>query len=661
MTNRIEVGRKWLVGVTLAVTPALVAATGLDISLTDQETIAVSPALIDASGRDVALIDAEPIAVSPALVAASGQMVEITEADEIGVSPSVVTLVGLDVTLIDIEPIAVTPSVVNVTGLNAALSDQAPINVTTGVVAAVGLDVTLTDAEPINVTVAIVAAVGQNADLTDDATIAVSPATVGVTGLNASIGGDIPVTAGVVGVTGLDVLIGGTIPVTAGVVGVTSVDVPLSDTETIAVSPATVGVTGLNADLIEAETIDVIAGVVGVSAFEISLTDAEPIDVTAAIVAAVGQTVSLTANVANITIVLAGPQAANGDIPIEYTITVDDPTVEVIAFEASAADPDDPNDFGGSGAPTYIDLGTANMTTTGSGIDVNIPDNLGGDYQFGFLPTNGGASDITITGDVTVTSTVIDVTAGTVAAIGLNADLTEGAIIDVTAGTVAATGLSVDLTESEVIDVTAGIVAVVGQNVDLTTPSSGVTDDFSGYTVGQALDAQTNYSAWAEMDGGTGTLDVVSGDAIEMDAIDSDDGVEWDGVDPGSDDTYLELDVEIVDQASGNTTRIRAAIGDVEFRAIGTGSVQMRQPIGGPVLDSDSVTWTGATQQTLRFERDVTNSQCRQLLDGVQETIETGMTFGAGATDRVWKFGIGISDSHAAGDIRIVEVRTGAL
>jgi pectate lyase len=120
-----------------------------------------------------------------------------------------------------------------------------------------------------------------------------------------------------------------------------------------------------------------------------------------------GFSLSITNNVvANITITGIGPQAANGNVPVSYTISQDDATVEAVLF--LAADPDPvASDFNTGAATGYIDIGQVALTTAGSGITLTGPDGLQGNYKLALLPTGGGNADVVVSASFALDSTVV--------------------------------------------------------------------------------------------------------------------------------------------------------------------------------------------------------------------------------------------------------------
>ncbi len=111
-------------------------------------------------------------------------------------------------------------------------------------------------------------------------------------------------------------------------------------------------------------------------------------------------TITEASSVATLSFDSAGPQETDGDVPISYTISAND-TVELVLFAAAEADPD-AADFDGGGAPTYIDLGPASLTTGGAAIDVSIPSDLSGSYKIAGLPSGGGDVDVAVSAAFTV-------------------------------------------------------------------------------------------------------------------------------------------------------------------------------------------------------------------------------------------------------------------
>lgn len=91
-----------------------------------------------------------------------------------------------------------------------------------------------------------------------------------------------------------------------------------------------------------------------------------------------------------------GPQDGDdGDVPVDYDILPDDPTVEAVLFLSTDPDPD-AADFNTGASSGYIDLGQVALTTAGSGINLALPAGLDDTYKLGLLPTGGGTADIAV-------------------------------------------------------------------------------------------------------------------------------------------------------------------------------------------------------------------------------------------------------------------------
>ena len=102
-----------------------------------------------------------------------------------------------------------------------------------------------------------------------------------------------------------------------------------------------------------------------------------------------------------IAITSAGPQAANGDVPISYSINKDDPAVLCMAFDAALPDPV-AADFGGDNAPAYVDQGSVSLTASGGPIDIEIAGIFDGPVKMAFLPSGGGNADVAVSGAFTL-------------------------------------------------------------------------------------------------------------------------------------------------------------------------------------------------------------------------------------------------------------------
>jgi hypothetical protein len=102
-----------------------------------------------------------------------------------------------------------------------------------------------------------------------------------------------------------------------------------------------------------------------------------------------------------IVITSAGPQAANGDVPISYSIDKDDPAVRCVVFDAAAPDPV-AADFGGNNEPAYVDQGSVSLTASGGPIDIEIAGLFEGPVRMAFLPTGGGNGDVAVSGAFTL-------------------------------------------------------------------------------------------------------------------------------------------------------------------------------------------------------------------------------------------------------------------
>lgn len=159
------------------------------------------------------------------------------------------------------------------------------------------------------------------------------------------------------------------------------------------------------------------SGTTDTTGFEITgLTDDVEVDIALRAVNAAGNgTASATKAVtpteavtpAVITINSIGPQDGDGgEVPVDYTIDKDDATVEAVVYAASEAPPG-AADFGGGGDPAYIDLGPVALDTSGTPIELALPDDLDGSYRLALLPTGGGDGDVAVSAAVSI-NTVAD-------------------------------------------------------------------------------------------------------------------------------------------------------------------------------------------------------------------------------------------------------------
>lgn len=168
------------------------------------------------------------------------------------------------------------------------------------------------------------------------------------------------------------------------------------------------------------------------------------------------------ATFAEITIETWGPQAApHGDVPVEYT-TDQAVTVDAVLYLASAGDPTASSQFNGGDAD-YIDLGDIALTVAGSPVNVDIPDELTGDYKLALLEQ--GAPDVNIvtsTGSTAI-NTVTEAAgaaAGAASVAGAGASEAEAAGASAGAATAGAVGDSV--TEEVGAGASAGATTVSG-------------------------------------------------------------------------------------------------------------------------------------------------------------------------------------------------------
>lgn len=107
-----------------------------------------------------------------------------------------------------------------------------------------------------------------------------------------------------------------------------------------------------------------------------------------------------------VSILSVGPQdGAGGDVPVSYTIS-ENATCEAVLYLATEPAPG-AGDFGGAGAPTYIDLGPLALTTAGTPVDLAVPDGLENTYKLALLPAGGGDGDVVESGPVSVSTPTV--------------------------------------------------------------------------------------------------------------------------------------------------------------------------------------------------------------------------------------------------------------
>jgi hypothetical protein len=100
-----------------------------------------------------------------------------------------------------------------------------------------------------------------------------------------------------------------------------------------------------------------------------------------------------------------GPQEAGGNVPVSYSIDKTDTGVAAVLFAAAEATPQ-AADFNGGGAPAYADLGTLTLDTSGTPLDLALPDGLDGSYRLALLPTDGGDAHVAVSAAVTIDTVV---------------------------------------------------------------------------------------------------------------------------------------------------------------------------------------------------------------------------------------------------------------
>lgn len=104
-------------------------------------------------------------------------------------------------------------------------------------------------------------------------------------------------------------------------------------------------------------------------------------------------------------IIQIGPQEAGGNVPVSYSIDKTDTGVAAVLYAAAEAPPQ-AADFDGAGAPTYADLGTLTLDTSGTPLDLDLPDELNGSYRLALLPSGGGDAHVAVSAAVTIDTTV---------------------------------------------------------------------------------------------------------------------------------------------------------------------------------------------------------------------------------------------------------------
>ncbi|MEM9239726.1 MAG: hypothetical protein AAGB07_07075 [Pseudomonadota bacterium] len=107
---------------------------------------------------------------------------------------------------------------------------------------------------------------------------------------------------------------------------------------------------------------------------------------------------------AALSVAAIGPQQAGGDVPVDYSIDLDDSAVAVLLLRASTADPG-PGAFGatsggGADAGGYTDLGTVALSTGGGTVALAVPDDLNATYKLAFL--TAGSTTPVVSGPVSI-------------------------------------------------------------------------------------------------------------------------------------------------------------------------------------------------------------------------------------------------------------------
>lgn len=95
-------------------------------------------------------------------------------------------------------------------------------------------------------------------------------------------------------------------------------------------------------------------------------------------------------------ITIVSAEQVGDNLEVWYTIDRDDPTVEIVLFDAAEPNPA-AADFGGAN-PTYVDQGTGNLTTPGGQLDADLVGTWNGQTKIALLPTGGGDSDVVVSG-----------------------------------------------------------------------------------------------------------------------------------------------------------------------------------------------------------------------------------------------------------------------
>ncbi|GHF33427.1 hypothetical protein [Seohaeicola zhoushanensis] len=106
-------------------------------------------------------------------------------------------------------------------------------------------------------------------------------------------------------------------------------------------------------------------------------------------------TISAASTAETIIISSISPMDENGNVDAAYAVSAN-LTAEGVVFEATEANPG-AADFNGGGAPTYVDIGTVALTTTGTDIELAIPSGLAkASRKLALLPPSGTDGDVAV-------------------------------------------------------------------------------------------------------------------------------------------------------------------------------------------------------------------------------------------------------------------------
>lgn len=104
-----------------------------------------------------------------------------------------------------------------------------------------------------------------------------------------------------------------------------------------------------------------------------------------------------------ITLESVGPQDGE-TVPIVYTISRNDPTVQVVIYDASEPFPT-AADFGGAN-PTYVDQGTVSLTEDGGTLNLEIVGTFDGSVRIALLPTGGKDEHVVVSAPFTLAANI---------------------------------------------------------------------------------------------------------------------------------------------------------------------------------------------------------------------------------------------------------------